>query len=246
MSGSLAQPNTGSMTLASGAAGAFPVGFGYYPPEGSRVVSAQYLWTTQLSYNEDLSQLVARGIETSIQSAWIDNSACSFPVVMTIGGTQQTIVIPPYSFGMYPVFFTGTPSFNITSAGANNNAVGGFSSPALTRVLLLNVPASPEVVSSLVPPAGGVQSVLGFASVNTLKVGPGRVSKIYTQTAVAVGTITLNDSLSPGTVNTGNTILALPIGTAANTLITLEWPFLNGLILNYNGGATGVVNVTWE
>lgn len=246
MSGSVSSPNIGTMSVASGAAAAFPVGFGYYPPEGSRVVSAQYNFSAQLAYAEDLSQLVARGVETSIQSVWIDNSQNSFVVTLVVTGSQQTIIVPPNTVGMYPVFFTGSPGFYIASAGANNNDVTGFVTPAVTRVLLLNVPASPEVYSTKVPVDGGIIAICGFVSSNRLKTGPGRLATVKVSVVTAVGTIALNDQAVGEGVTGQNTILTIPIGTAVNTIYSLNWPFLRGLTVNFNGGATGAVDIAWS
>jgi hypothetical protein len=118
------------MTIASRQAGVFPVSFGYYPPEGSRCVTAQYDWTVATSYTEDLSQLVARGVETAIQAAYIDCSQCAGATTMLIEGTGQVIGIPSNSQGCVPLLFTGAPLFTIS----NTNGSG------LSRVYFLNVP----------------------------------------------------------------------------------------------------------
>jgi hypothetical protein len=133
MSGTLQPPPTATMSVASGASGVFPVSFGYYPAEGSRCVSAQYNWATQAGYAEDLSQLAARGIETTIQSVFVDNAANTQAVTLVIGGSGQVVVIPPLAQGTFPLYFTGTPSFTISVPAA---AAG------LTRLFLLNVPGS--------------------------------------------------------------------------------------------------------
>ena len=133
MSGSNVQgAPTASMTISAGQESVFSIGFGYYPQEGSRCVSAQYNWTAQLGYFEDLSQLVARGVETAIQAVYIDNTTCPQIVTMTIGGTGQLIVCPANSQGVFPCFFTGTPQFTLSVASA---------SASVTRLYLLNVPA---------------------------------------------------------------------------------------------------------
>jgi hypothetical protein len=232
------------MAVASGAAAAFPVGFGYYPPEGSRVVSAQYNFATQLAFAEDLSQLVARGVETSIQSAYIDNSANSFNVTLTIGGTLQVLNIPPFACGIFPVFFTGTPAFSIVSAGNVNNAVLGTA--ALTRVLLLNVPASPDLWNAATVIDGGQQTIIGQQASFQAKVGAGRLAKIIVNTAIAVGSVAFCDFASTGTTNQGNTVHTLASGTTAGTVVTLDWPVKNGIAINFNGGATGVVSVSFS
>jgi hypothetical protein len=124
---------TASMTLAGGQASVFPVGYGYYPPEGSRCITTQYNWSAQTGYFEDLSVAVAMGVETSIQSCMIDNSGNSNPVTLLIQGTGQIVVIPGTAQGVFPLFFTGSPQFQITTTAV---------SAGVTRLYLLNVPVS--------------------------------------------------------------------------------------------------------
>jgi hypothetical protein len=132
MSGTTQAAQSASMTAAAGNYAVVPIGFGYYPKEGSRAVSLAYNWTNQISYNEDLSQLVARGVETSIQGMFVDNSAGQATVNILIEGSGQQIIIPSQYQGLFPVFFSGAPSFQITAGSSNAGAV--------TRIILLNVP----------------------------------------------------------------------------------------------------------
>ena len=149
---------TASMTVSAGQSGVFPVAFGYYPAEGPRAVAAQYDWTGQTAYAEDLSQLVARGVETTIQSVFVDNSTVGEYVTLTVAGTGQVVSIQPYCQGLFPLFFTGTPAFTLTVSAAT---------PAVTRLTLLNVPPTAAglwagaagggaVVGPFLPIAGGV------------------------------------------------------------------------------------------
>lgn len=119
------------MTIASRAYGVFPIAYGLYPQEGSRAVSLQYNWTAQSSYTEDLSQLVARGIETTIQAVYFDNSGVSQYVTLYIGASGQVAVLPPTTQGVLPLFFTGTPVFSLSIPNSESS---------VTRLLLLNVP----------------------------------------------------------------------------------------------------------
>ena len=148
------------MTVSAGQSGVFPVAFGYYPAEGPRAVSAQYDWTAQTAYSEDLSQLVARGVETTIQSVFVDNSTVGEYVTLTVAGTGQVVSIQPYCQGLFPLFFTGTPSFTLTVSATT---------PAVTRLTLLNVPPAASglwagaagggaVVGPFLPLAGGIVS----------------------------------------------------------------------------------------
>jgi hypothetical protein len=133
MSGNIQPSPTATMTVSGGQAGISPVGFGYYPAEGSRVVSAQYSWATLTGYAEDLSGLVARGVQTAIQSAFVDNSTNPNAVTITVLGTDQVVVVPANSQGVFPLFFTGAPGFTIAVASTN---------AGVTRLYLLNVPSN--------------------------------------------------------------------------------------------------------
>src|SRR5271168_4809205 len=141
MSGIFQQGDTANRTLAGRSAGVFETGNGYYPQEGSRVVSAQYNWATIAAYAEDGSQLVALGVESTLQGLYIDNSANTQGVQIIIAGTGQTINCPASSQGYFLAFFSGIPSFNIATV------LAGVPTPiaATTRVCLLNFPVSPAV-----------------------------------------------------------------------------------------------------
>jgi hypothetical protein len=259
MSGSTQPPPTATATVASGAAGVFPVAFGYYPQEGSRCVSAQYNWLSSFTFNEDLSQLVARGVETVIQSIFVDNSSVSQPIQIVINGTDQVIECPAWSQGVFPAFFTGTPGYSISIAAGGNQ---GFANIVpVTRLYLLNVPANaasiwsappPGSLMALAPPGqlGGLFTSLGITSSNSVTAGVlnqvGRVAKIVVNATTAVGTITINDAQTTGTVTAANTILTIPIGAPAGTIYTLDMPFFNGLAVNFNGGATGTISVSYQ
>lgn len=136
MSGTLQAAPTATQTVASGGAGIMPIGFGYYPQEGSRCVTAQYNWLTQAGYAEDFSQLVDRGMATAIQAVYVDNSTNTQSVTFTIGGTGQVITCPASSQGIFPLFMTGQPTLQITTQAPIN---------AVTRCYFLNVPCGGSV-----------------------------------------------------------------------------------------------------
>jgi hypothetical protein len=142
-----------SLTVSSRQFGVFPISTGLYPREGSRCVSCQYDWTSTTVYNEDLTQLVARGFETTIQSAYIDNSSVSQYVSLTAPGTGQILKIPPYSQGFFPLFVSGMGGFTLTIPGPEDS---------LTRVLLCNVPAqSAAVWKGAFPPSFSLDFTTG-------------------------------------------------------------------------------------
>ena len=186
MSGTIQGAPTASMTVASGAAGVFPVSFGYYPREGSRAVSAQYSWAAQTGYVEDLSQLAAKGVETTIQGVFIDNSTVPYPVTLTVLGTEQICVIPPNAQGMFPLFFSGTPALQITTTAVNSG---------VTRLYLLNVPLGGAATWS----ATGAQQ-LGPQGVNG---GPIVPSPAYGNqySAIQIAAVSALTTPAEGTVN---------------------------------------------
>jgi hypothetical protein len=136
MSGIVQPAQTGSMLISAGQAAVSPIGYGYYPEEGSRCVSAQYNWTTVSGFADDLSQLLARGVESTIQTVYIENGSNAQSVTLTVAGTDQVITCPALSQGFFPAFFTGQPSFQITTSAPI---------AAVTRCYFLNMPIAPAV-----------------------------------------------------------------------------------------------------
>jgi hypothetical protein len=132
MSGSQAVSQTGTLQLGAGGTKGLPVSFGYYPPEGSRVSATQYAFNgSQTSFYEDLSTLKNMGIETAIQSLWIDNSMNNGPVIITVQGSNQVITCPANYQGIAPAFFMDSAAFNISSSGIG-----------ITKIVMLNVPCN--------------------------------------------------------------------------------------------------------
>lgn len=233
MSGSIQPVGTASMTVASGAAGVFPTATGYYPPEGSRVVSAQYNWTAQTGYVDDLSQLVARGVETTIQSAYIDNSQCAMPVTVTVAGTDQVVVVPAFNEGVYPLLFTGTPQVQLSVAQVLSGAV--------TRVYYINFPLG--AASWGLQPGQAAQSVLNVTASQVIKPAPGRLVRVVVTTALTVAAVTFNDCTTVAAAGASNTVLTIPSGTAAGAIFDIEWPCALGIVVAFP--ATGAVAVSF-
>jgi hypothetical protein len=132
MSGSQAVSQAGTLQLGAGGTKGLPVSFGYYPPEGSRVSATQYAFNgSQTSFYEDLSTLKNMGIETAIQSLWVDNSLNSAPVIITVAGSNQVITCPGNYQGIAPAFFMDSAAFNVSSSGIG-----------ITKIVMLNVPCN--------------------------------------------------------------------------------------------------------
>ena len=136
MSGTTAPVNTVTRQVGNGAT-VGPTSFGFYPAEGSRVASVQYNWSSASAYYEDLSTLKSLGIQTTIQSIWVDNSANQSAVTIVIAGCNQSIVVPSNSQGIFPAFFGDNAGVYISVS-----AHSGFSNISTTKICLLNIPAN--------------------------------------------------------------------------------------------------------
>jgi hypothetical protein len=250
MSGTFQPLTAGSQTIASGNFGVVPVSYGYYPPEGSRLVTAQYNWQAQATYVEDLGQLVVHGMETSIQSVFIDNSQNVNSVSLTVQTTGQFIICPPTSQGIFPLFFSGGAGFTIQSTILG---VGVALQPLqVTRLYLLNVPtqssavwaAPPVTTADELPQARSIRSLKNISGTTTLTSGGvvGRVATIVVTQTTAVGTITFSE----GGETAANTFFIIPIGALQGTIYQLDWPFYNGVTITFDGGATGTIAVAYS
>lgn len=213
MSGTIQPAQTGAQTIASGGAGVFPTTFGYYPAEGSRCISAVYPWASVSGYQEDLSQLEARGVETTIQSAYVDNSLCGQPVSFLVLGTQQVIAVGPGRQACIPLFFTGTPLLQIsvptTDAG-------------VTRVFYLNVPGiSASSWSPFTGQEGGnniAQTVVTVPATTSTQVIAARADRSFLSLVnIGTGDAWLSFNSTPATVNGG-------------------WPLMGAASLGQQGG----------
>lgn len=223
MSGTMQAASTGSMPLSGGNVAINPIGFGYYPSEGSRGVSLQYNWTVDIGFNEDLSQIVAKGVQTAIQGVWIDNSSNPEAVIMTINGTGQVIVCPGLAQGVFPAFFTGVPGYQI----AVQQVAANGATPAVTRLILLNAPVSPQVW--YLGPSVGVLKYRASTSVSVNNAAPTTVvlALTYRRSLTLQNPPTnpanfwLNVSGNQGTVGAGLFIVpggAMVFGSASNPI----------------------------
>lgn len=231
--------DTGTRNISNKGAGAFPVSFGYYPEEGSRAITMQWNFQQQNFYVEDLSILVSMGVQTAMQSAFVDNSRNGYPVTFSIQGSGQVIQIPAYSQGVFPFFFTGTPLMQVNCPVASNG---------VTALTLLNVPINSagiwEATQLGLPTADQAYlSKLGITGTVLVRAGVARLYRVSVTTTTATGTITIDDAAATGTVAT---VLTVPIGATVGTVYSPSWPMFNGIAVNYNGGATGTIAIAYS
>jgi hypothetical protein len=98
------------------------------------------------------------GTISNIQSLYYDNSNCPLTVALTIGDTQQTILLAPKTQGYLPIMATNSMRYSAVAYG-NSNLVGNTT--FTTELSFMNVP-----VGATVWPVAGVASMLVSSAVN--------------------------------------------------------------------------------
>lgn len=206
MSGSIQPAQTGAATISSGAAGVFPVTYGYYPEEGSRAISAIYPWSATTGYFEDLSQLQARGVETTVQSAFVDNSTCGQPVTLQVSGTNQIVIIRANAQGMVPLFFTGAGSLQVSVPAVD---------AGLTRIQYMNTPLISGAEWSAIATASS-SGAPGYAQGSTT---PGQMGPLMQAEALGTAPNYTNGTTNPLTTTTSGGALRTAIVSSTGALM---------------------------
>ena len=92
--------------------------------------------------------------------------------------------------------------------------------------------------------AGGTLSALNLtAGAHLVKAGAGRVMRINVNTVGTAGTFSVNDAATTGAAAAANLIWEGSNTTAAGTIIDLQFPYTNGLVVTVPTG--GVVAVSY-
>ncbi len=178
-------------TAAGGGAAVLPTANQYFPAEGTRIVSLAYDWTQGAAFTDDFSSLIDGGRLTTLQSVFIDNADCSGAVRLTIGETQQRIVCPPGSQGVFPVFIVGGSGFTVSGGdGASTTTLAFLNVPMQSAVWTANpaiagafLPISGGVLTGnlqIAPPNGYASLVLGTPGTSGIGVDPSNVLTLYT------------------------------------------------------------------
>lgn len=98
-----------------------PIDNGKIPKEGPQAVSIPYDFSAGVqSYTTDMQIIKQQGKISMIQSVYIDNSNNNQPLVLTVSGIGQQVVVPATYQGIFPVLVTGQPVFFVTSAGSGH------------------------------------------------------------------------------------------------------------------------------
>lgn len=90
---------------------------GPIPTEGPKTVPVALDFTTQTEYQIDFTMLQQRRLISELQAVFIDNFSSAQPLVLTVNGTNQRVVCPPQSQGIFPIFAPNPPRFVAQSTG---------------------------------------------------------------------------------------------------------------------------------
>lgn len=90
---------------------------GSLPCEGAKALPYTMDFSATNEYDFDFTAQYQQGQFTTVQGCFIDNSLNAATLIITIDGTNQTIVVPKNSCGYYVFLTTTPPKLKITSTG---------------------------------------------------------------------------------------------------------------------------------
>ena len=103
------------------------------PCEGAKAVPVSLDFSMNAAYQLNYSNLQQRGFISFVQTIFVDNSqANAGTITITIGGSNQVIVIRPNTQGYYPILMGNVVTITFSSTGSNK-----------AQFFLLNVPVAP-------------------------------------------------------------------------------------------------------
>jgi hypothetical protein len=102
---------------ANGQLSAHPLDIGKVPKSGAHAVSVAYNFTTQASFNTDLTSLAQQGKLTNVQTVYVDNTSNNEPVIVLSIVTNQSISVPAGVQGYYTMLVSSAMQFTVSSTG---------------------------------------------------------------------------------------------------------------------------------
>jgi hypothetical protein len=107
------------MSLATNA-GMSPVLNGQMPCEGPKALSFNLDFTAATEYDFDLTPYQQQGQFTTVQTAYVDNSANPSTLTINVHGTMHNIVIGPNEAGYVAIIAPTPTKFSVVTAGLIN------------------------------------------------------------------------------------------------------------------------------
>lgn len=96
----------------------------------------------------------------------------------------------------------------------------------------------------LTTPGGSLSALNLTAGAHLVKASAGRIAKLVVNTVGSAGTLSVNDSATAAGAAASNLVWAGVDTTAAGTVIVLDWPCANGIVVTVPTG--GVVAVSFS
>lgn len=95
-------------------------------------------------------------------------------------------------------------------------------------------PLNLDAAGNLLTSAGDTKSLLNQIAAVAVKAAPGRLAKVLIVAGgtASNGSFVFNDCLTVGAATAANEVIAIPSGTTAGTVITLDWPFAVGIVMS--------------
>jgi hypothetical protein len=240
-----------------------PVTIGVDPTEGSKVAGFNIKWALTVpfgTYNVNLLQQYQTNQFVTVQAIYVDNSTCPYQVKILNQQTGQTIYIPPFTVGMYPILTGTNPSFICTLFYVNDQAAGTYLSAVTTRLYFLNskqdsyVATTPiygnaffnySVNTPLAAGANEFQAILpapGQATshyiINSISLFVGTSSSVLQNVVVSIveqGSSSFNNPLAANSYGRAYFVLPIPANQFASNNFQINFP-IPVLCFNANNG----------
>jgi hypothetical protein len=127
----------------------FPVQIGTLPREGSKAIIVSLNWISAPTggivptFQVNLLQQFQTGQFSSVQSVYVDNSSVPYSVTLVCNESGQTLQIPPFSQGTFPLLAETAPSFSASMRAFANPSYGTKILNCTTDLYFLNTPQKP-------------------------------------------------------------------------------------------------------
>lgn len=115
---------------------------GQHPADKPKIVPLSFDFAAVSSYAIDFQNQQARAFFQQIQSMFVDNSANTKPLSIQFGYSKATIIVPPLSQGVFPVYAPNPVQMTVTSIGgvSANIFFGNMPQPYLVWAVTQTTP----------------------------------------------------------------------------------------------------------
>ena len=109
-------------------------------------------------------------------------------------------------------------------------------------------PAPPIIVEpdTVAVTVGGIHSALNLTSATVVKATPGRLGRLIIIGRGHSGAFVLNDCATIDTATAGNTVLVIPHGLVAGSVVAVDWPCAVGIVLSAVPNGNPIIAVSYS